>query len=301
MEIKINDYWEPDHFRALSEDNYNVSRSCEYEKNGMHHIHTASEFLFVEEGSAEYYVVGKKYLLEKGDIMVIGGQEHHQRRLLGLPFLRYGLSVRPSYYESLNLGEDLKKVFLTPSQQAFQEHYKHVDEQIFNRVTGLIKELYEEQEIHQPFRSMMERSIITEITVLLFRAFGLERTESELSEMNLRMIAIKEYIDRHYQENLDLKILSDLFYLHPATISREFNKYFGKTMINYINIDRVCEAAKLLENTNESVTAVAAKCGYDSVNTFLRQFKAVMETTPLQYRKAIHELFKRNKEETQRL
>ncbi len=113
MEIKINDYWEPDHFRALSEDNYNVSRSCEYEKNGMHHIHTASELLFVEEGSAEYYVVGKKYLLEKGDIMVIGGQEHHQRRLLGLPFLRYGLSVRPSYYESLNLGEDLKKgVFL---------------------------------------------------------------------------------------------------------------------------------------------------------------------------------------------
>ncbi|MGL6218714.1 MAG: helix-turn-helix transcriptional regulator, partial [Lacrimispora sphenoides] len=157
------------------------------------------------------------------------------------------------------------------------------------------------QEIHQPFRSMIERSIITEITVLLFRAFGLERTESERSEMNLRMIAIKEYIDRHYQENLDLKILSELFYLHPATISREFNKYFGKTLIKYINIVRVCEAAKLLENTNESVTAVAAKCGYDSVNTFLRQFKAVMETTPLQYRKAIHELFKRNKEEIKRL
>ncbi len=90
-----------------------------------------------------------------------------------------------------------------------------MDEQIFNRVTGLIKELYEEQEIHQPFRSMIERSIITEITVLLFRAFGLERTESERSEMNLRMIAIKEYIDRHYQENLDLKILSELF-LSPS-------------------------------------------------------------------------------------
>ncbi|WP_367568510.1 helix-turn-helix domain-containing protein [Lacrimispora sp.] len=300
MEIEINDYWEPDHFRALSEDNYNISRSCEYEKNEMHHIHSASEFLFVEEGAAEYYVSGKKYLLEKGDIMVIGGQEHHQRRLLALPFLRYGLSVRPSYYESLNLGEDLKKVFSTPAPQAHEAHYKHVDEHVFNRIITLLKELYGEQDVHQPFRSMMERTVITEIAILMFRVFKLERTESELSEMNLRMRAIKDHIDGHYQENLDLKVLSELFYLHPATISREFNKYFGKNLVKYINAVRICEAAKLLENTNETVTVIAAKCGYDSVNTFLRQFKSVMETTPLQYRKSIMEWFERSKGDIQR-
>ena len=50
MEIKINDYYEPDHFRAISEDNYNISRTCEYEKNEMHHIHNTSEILLVEDG-----------------------------------------------------------------------------------------------------------------------------------------------------------------------------------------------------------------------------------------------------------
>jgi AraC-like DNA-binding protein len=301
MEIKINDYWEPDHFRALSEDNYNVSRSCEYERNEMHHIHSSSEILFVEQGSAEYYVCGKKYHLEQGDIMVIGGQEHHQRRLLECPFLRYGLSVRPSYYESLNLGEDLKKVFLTPTEQVYKERYKHVDPDIFYHIVELLQELYGEQAVHKPFRSMIERTLITQISVLLFRVFGLERRESELSVMNLRMIDIKEYIDVHFRENLDLQILSGLFYLHPATISKEFNKYFGKTLIKYINSVRVCEAASLLENTNESVTSISAKCGYDSVNTFLRQFKAIMETTPLQYRKAVKEWFEKKREEFQGL
>ncbi|MEY8354678.1 AraC family transcriptional regulator [Lachnospiraceae bacterium 54-53] len=297
MEIKINDYWEPDHFRALSEDNYNISRTCEYKKNEMHHIHSASEILFVEGGAAEYYVCGKKYHLENGDIMVIGGQEHHRRRILELPYLRYGFSVRPSYYESLNLGEDLKKVFHTPTPQAFHEHYKNVDAQTFQHIVTLLKDLYGEQAVHRPFRSVIEKSMITQIAVLLFRVFGLERREHELSEMSLRMIDIKEYIDVHFRENLDLQILSELFYLHPATISREFNRYFGKTLIKYIHAVRICEAANLLENTNESVTRISVKCGYDSVNTFLRQFKSVMETTPLQYRKAMQEWFEKKREE----
>lgn len=32
LEIKINDYYEPEHFQALNEDNYNLSRSCEYDR-----------------------------------------------------------------------------------------------------------------------------------------------------------------------------------------------------------------------------------------------------------------------------
>lgn len=61
MKLKINDYYEPDHFRALNEDNYNLSRSCEYDKNEMHHIHESCEILLIEEGSADYYISGKKY------------------------------------------------------------------------------------------------------------------------------------------------------------------------------------------------------------------------------------------------
>ena len=81
MEIKINDYYEPDHFRAISEDNYNISRTCEYEKNEMHHIHNTSEILLVEDGAADYYISGRKYHVEPYDILVIGAMEHHLRRI----------------------------------------------------------------------------------------------------------------------------------------------------------------------------------------------------------------------------
>ena len=51
MDIKINDYYEPEHFKALNEADYDVSHSCDYEKNAMHHIHESTEILIVESGN----------------------------------------------------------------------------------------------------------------------------------------------------------------------------------------------------------------------------------------------------------
>lgn len=74
MDIKINDYYEPEHFKALNEADYDVSHSCDYEKNAMHHIHESTEILIVESGSADYYIDGRKYYVEAGDILIIGSE-----------------------------------------------------------------------------------------------------------------------------------------------------------------------------------------------------------------------------------
>ena len=40
-------------------------------KNEMHHIHDGCEILFVESGSADYFIDGKKYHISQGDVLVI--------------------------------------------------------------------------------------------------------------------------------------------------------------------------------------------------------------------------------------
>lgn len=289
MGIKINDYDEPDHFRAICEDNYNISRTCEYEKNEMHHIHNSCEILFIEDGAADYYVSGKKYHVEPYDILVIGSMEHHLRRIDRLPFSRYGFTIKPTYLRSVILDEDLLKVFITPSPDVFADHYKCVAPAAFERIIEMLSALKDEEEIHKPFRSQIERTVITQIAVILFRVFQFKRDDGGNTPSNARMLEIKEYIDMHFDEKLNLNILSEKFFLHPSTISKEFARYCGYNLNKYINTVRVCEAAKMLENNNNSVSEIAEKCGYDSINTFLRQFKAIMEVSPLQYRKSVHE------------
>ena len=289
MEIKINDYYEPDHFRAISEDNYNISRTCEYEKNEMHHIHNTSEILLVEDGAADYYISGRKYHVEPYDILVIGAMEHHLRRIDRLPFSRYGFTAKPTYYRSIILDHDLQKVFGTPPPDVFVQNYKNVDRAVFGHLIDMLCYLKEEGEVHKPFRTQIQRTIITQIAVLLFRVFRFERSESGISPSNARMLEIKDYIDVHFNEELNLNMLGEKFFLHPTTISKDFTKYCGYNLNKYINTVRVCEAASLLENSSDSVAVIAERCGYDSVNTFLRQFKSIMDVSPLQYRKSAHE------------
>lgn len=295
MDIKINDYYEPEHFKALNEANYDVSHTCDYEKNEMHHIHESTEILFVEKGSADYYVDGKKYYVEPGDILIIGSRKHHMRRIDQLPFSRYGLAVKPSYYRRLNLGEDLIKVWQGPDPEEFTQHFKNVPQDVFSEVIHLMKCLYREQRGDLPFRATVERSIVTQIAVILYRQWGLKQRDNSTSSMSRQMYDIKEYIDQHYQEDLDLNSLSEQFYLHPVTISKEFSRCIGQPLTKYINSVRVCEGARLLENTQKSVTDIAGLCGYDSVNTFLRQFKTIMETSPLQYRKEMKDWLDRTR------
>ncbi|WP_058485366.1 AraC family transcriptional regulator [Defluviitalea phaphyphila] len=291
MEIKINDYYEPEHFRAICEDNFSISRTGEYEKNEMHHIHDSCEILLVEEGIVDYYINGKKFELEPNSILVIGSKEYHMRRIKKLPFIRYGLTLKPRFYKSLFIDQDIYKVFSTPKQENFKKYYKNVDEKLFNKLINLLCKLKEEQVKNYDFNSYMQNSIITEITIILFRYFNLERSKEVMTTAQKNILDIKEYIDNNYYENLDLKILSEEFYLHPSTISKYFKKYTGYCLNEYINNVRICNAVRLLESTQDSITDIMGKCGYNSINTFLRQFKNKMEISPLQYRKSVKRLY----------
>lgn len=292
MDIKINDYGS-DHFKAINEDNYNISRTCECRKNIMNHIHNSSEILLIEQGSADYFISGKKYHVEKNDILIIGAMEHHQSRITEPPYTRYGFTIKPSYCKSLNLENDLMHVFSTPAQELYETQYKNINPEKIRQIIELFCYLKKEEDLNKTFRPLMERTIITQIAVLLFRAVGLTRQGRVLSAMNERMLEIKDYINLHFSETLDLQRLSDVFYLHPTTISKEFNKYCGMTLVQYINTVRVCEAAKLLESSQYSITIISNKCGYGNVNTFLRQFKSIMKVSPLQYRKSVLEFFRK--------
>jgi len=276
--------------------NYDVSWTCDDWIDNMHHIHNSCEFLFVEEGAAHYYIDGAHYYIQAGDILTIGAMQHHRRVIDKLPFKRYGLTIKPTYYKSLALEDDLLQVFATPSVAYFQKHYTAIAPEVFRELVLLLKLLREEQTKHNPFRSRMERALIEQTIISLFRVFGLQRTKTPLTQIHAAMLAIQEYIALNYQEALNLKVLSERFFLHPATISKEFPKYCPQSLNKYINSVRVFAATKLLENTNDSIGKIAESCGFESENTFLRQFKSVMEISPTRYRKIFRELREKNEE-----
>lgn len=290
MDINVNNNYEPDHLKALCEDNCYISRTCEYERNTMHHIHNSCEILFATQGVVDYSILGNRYKLEPGDILVISPMHHHVRIIKELPYDRYGLTVLPGYCRSFIFDINLLRVFETPTPEEYEKRCKHIDPVIFLQLISLLKQIYGENNPDLAMCTDMQRLLIHQIAILLYRAFRYDELDDIADPFqNERMQKIKEYINDHYSEPITLDMLSKLFFMHPTNICKYFSKYCGFKLHRYINTVRVCQAVKLLEHTNMSMVVIAEQTGFGSISTFLKQFKEITSSSPLQYRKKYRE------------
>ena len=282
----LNAYNQEEHFIALNSQNVYVNYSGDYRANPMYHVHNSCELLFIEEGEARYCIGDTYYNLGPGDVLIIGGTDPHSRKFLKTPCLRYGLTVMPSFMQSLPVINGYMNVYRTQTPENASK-LKNIEKEVFERMVRIIWQLRDETRENGEGRGEMVYALLLELTIHLKRLLNVER--QDLSGTYKTMSQVKNYIDFHYGEELTLHELSRLFYLQPNTISKNFGRIFGKNINSYINAVRVTHAVRILEETDVSITELSAMVGYSSVNTFLRQFREKMNISPLQYKKRFNQ------------
>ncbi|WP_196593534.1 AraC family transcriptional regulator [Pectinatus sottacetonis] len=107
-------------------------------------------------------------------------------------------------------------------------------------------------------------------------------TEKEKYNIGLR---IKEYIDSHYLEEINLTSIAAALKINIYYLSHTFKKFIGQTPMKYIINKRIAEAQNLLISTDLTVTEIALKCGYNNSNYFQVVFNNIVGMTPGKYRK----------------
>ena len=80
--------------------------------------------------------------------------------------------------------------------------------------------------------------------------------------------------------NNSLKSLSSKLGIHPVHLSREFNRYFGTSLGNYIRLIKLNKAFYLLASKNKSMTEICYQCGFYDQSHFISSFKKIYQTTP---------------------
>lgn len=133
------------------------------------------------------------------------------------------------------------------------------------------------------------------------------RTERELEHLSSDMVhkyclmvknhsmagysqVIKEvisYIDFHYAEDLNLTFFAEMFSLSKNYLSGLFKKETGTTLTDYIHQVRIRRAITMINSSSLPITTVAASCGYNDINYFIRLFKRTCGVSPKQYQKSI--------------
>ena len=129
---------------------------------------------------------------------------------------------------------------------------------------------------------------LAEFTIManLLDAIGLLRARSPLHpETGAWLRRVRDYLEAHFAENLDLTALATLAGRHPAHLSRAFRLHFGRSMSDFVRERRLLRAARLIGEGARPLSEIALECGYYDQSHFTRAFGRFMKATPRQYRR----------------
>ncbi|MDE7221017.1 MAG: helix-turn-helix transcriptional regulator, partial [Oscillospiraceae bacterium] len=90
---------------------------------------------------------------------------------------------------------------------------------------------------------------------------------------------------RHMERRITIEELSRQYLINPTTLKAVFKAVYGTSLAAHIKEHRMEQAAKLLLETNMSVSDVAQAVGYDSQSKFAAAFKDALHVLPREYRK----------------
>jgi len=108
-----------------------------------------------------------------------------------------------------------------------------------------------------------------------------ERTDFHNSE---RIKSVYDYIQANYDKKITLEEISKLVHMTPVSFNRFIKKRTGRTLITFVNDIRIGVASRLLLETEQNISEISYKCGFNNIANFNRIFKKNKNITPSEYR-----------------
>ncbi|MGW0395045.1 helix-turn-helix domain-containing protein [Streptomyces sp. NPDC003042] len=93
------------------------------------------------------------------------------------------------------------------------------------------------------------------------------------------------WMARHLEEEITVEQLAERAHMSPRTFARRFLQETGTTPYQWVLRQRVLLAQELLESTDETVDAIAGRCGFGNAAALRHHFLRTLGTTPNSFRR----------------
>lgn len=102
-----------------------------------------------------------------------------------------------------------------------------------------------------------------------------------------KMGIIIENLINNYYKDLKIDDICQQFAISQNQLNKSLKFYVGRSFDDYINYVRVINAAKLLLQTDDLISVIAYKVGFNTTKTFYRNFKKIYTINPNDFRQKI--------------
>jgi AraC-like DNA-binding protein len=221
--------------------------------------------IFVREGKMDVRYDHKKYLLGKGQVLLIDCRRpHYYHAHKGLEFLYM-------HFDGGNAHALVDLILKNNGGPVFQhEQCVKVGKSLYELV-----QFFENGGIASMFQ---EAYWIDRMLFCLASPAKLEIQEDDPVEQAI------QYIQLHYHEEVSLESLSSIVRLSPSYFAHMFKRKTGYAPAEYVLKTRMENAMLLLVHSRKTVSEIAEDIGYGSSSAFINIFKRKMDMSPKTYR-----------------
>jgi len=122
---------------------------------------------------------------------------------------------------------------------------------------------------------------------MLDEVFEPEGQPKQSESMRQTVLQVKDYVDRHYFEDLSLNTLSKRFLAESSYLSKAFKLAVGDNLMLYIAKKRIERAKEYLKQDELSITEISQLVGYGDYAYFSRVFRKLTGASPREYKEGV--------------
>lgn len=246
------------------------------------HFHNYYEVGRCYAGEGEMILGEKEYRFYPGCVSLIPTKELHTTNTFG--------KTAGWEWMYFDIHEVLEKIY--PNDEILRENIGHeldktgrlmTPEMNIQEMTFFIRGIFSEmQNKEYMYRDMVAHFLIMLVVEIIrkLKTSGLPERES----VAVDIFPAIDYIKKNYASRIHVIDLAHSCGMSESYFRKTFGQYMNMTPIEYINFVRIQKGCILLRQTDLTVALVSDKIGYESVSTFIRNFRRIIGCTPKKWK-----------------
>ena len=239
------------------------------------HYHNYFEITYIAEGTGCFQINENIYELKKGELIITKPMEVHNALVRGIPYAcTYSIGFNFDQLRELELP-----YFRLGENRVIADHD--------GSFSSCHREIMTELETNKNYAPTTVKAFFINLLVRILRNYEEHLGFGELEMQPIMSDTVKDAIQLIHTKgmnNLTSDEISTAVNRSRSHLDREFRKYMGVPLGEYIKKIRVDIAKFLLKSTTDSITDISEQLNFSSPQAFCMFFKRQTKLYPQEYR-----------------
>ena len=256
------------------------------------HWHEDIEWVYIRSGQMNYYMNGKRVLLNTGEALMVNSRQMHygySENGQDCDFIR--ILCHPKIF---NTNSVLYQSYIAPVLSNPSLEYLHLKPEFPEDAEALqlLPEILRIKKEHPAAYEIEAAALLSLLWCRLLRSHPMMPNEAAAKPKEPDLLVQRDmvsYIYSHYSESINLDEIAAAGKVCRNKCCQIFRRYLNQSPIDFLNHYRLEVSCHLLNNTKLSIAEICTACGFNHQSYYSKIFLRTYSCSPRDFRKRTEE------------